>query len=277
MSGSRPETGRRLRHVRLGLVAGLIAIVCLAFGVGGGAAVHPEPERPRTASAPPLRVVGLGDSVPAGSACDCSGFVQAAASRLAAERGRTARVANYATGGFTSADVVAELDRTDVRAALAAADVVVVEVGANDFDETRVYDPGCLDASSSGCFDPTLRSLKANLTAVVTAAHRLNPRTRVVLIGYWNVFRDGQVGGAEGQVYVDASDSLTRSVNTVVRAVAGAQGALYVDAYTAFKGVDGDTDVTSYLADDGDHPNSDGHAVLASAVVDTVDGRVDGR
>lgn len=45
----------------------------------------------------------------------------------------------------------------------------------------------------------------------------------------------------------------------------------YADVYTALKGADGRADVTDYLAEHGDHPNSDGHTVLAAAVVDAVD------
>jgi lysophospholipase L1-like esterase len=45
----------------------------------------------------------------------------------------------------------------------------------------------------------------------------------------------------------------------------------YADVYTTLNGADGRADVTDYLAGEGDHPNSDGHTVLAAAVVDAVD------
>lgn len=252
------------------MIVGVLALVCLGFGATEGAGMRSVMDAAAISVArSPLHVVGLGDSVPAGSACNCSDFVQLAAATLAHERGRVPQVANDAVSGYTSADVVSQLSDAGVRRDLAAADVVVIEVGANDFDEQQAYDSGCLDAPSSGCFDSTMGTMSTNLTTVVKAAKALNPRARIALVGYWNVFRDGQVGAAEGSTYVAASDSLTKWVNSVIRGVATKQLVAYVDAYSALKETAGD--VSDYLVDDGDHPNSDGHALLAAAVVAAVD------
>lgn len=50
--------------------------------------------------------------------------------------------------------------------------------------------------------------------------------------------------------------------------VGGGSATAYVDAYSALKETAGD--VSDYLVDDGDPPNSDDHALLAAAVVAAV-------
>ena len=57
-----------------------------------------------------------------------------------------------------------------------------------------------------------------------------------------------------------------------IKQVAVDTGSVYVDAYTPLKGEDSaPRDPTSKLLDDGDHLNATGHAILATAVVDTLD------
>lgn len=227
--------------------------------------------RPATA---PLNVVGLGDSVPSGGACGCVPFVQTAGDDLAKAEGRTASVNNLAVGGYTSDDVVAQLDEPAVRDAIAESDLVIIEVGANDFNPSAddVENPLCADAAGSGCYTATASSMVANLNKIVSTVDTLqtNPGGQVVLMGYWGVFADGEVASSNGQQYVVGSDSLTRWVNSMVAGVAKQQGVVYADAYTPFKGADGSQDDTAYLADDGEHPNQTGHQLLARAVVDAV-------
>lgn len=55
----------------------------------------------------------------------------------------------------------------------------------------------------------------------------------------------------------------------ILRVVGDGSATAYVDAYSALKETAGD--MSDYLVDDGDHPNSDGHALLAAAVVAAVD------
>lgn len=258
----------------------LLAVLCAAVLVAVGL-MSPSPSQGSnmpfgashsTRAATPLRVVGLGDSVPAAYHCGCAGFVSVAARTLARERGRTAVTGNHAVSGATSADLLSQLGDQAVRSDLVAADVVVVEIGANDFDENSAYERSCRDATTSGCYDHAVATLRGNLQQIVSGIKGLNQHATVVLLGYWNVFRDGSVGAAQGATYVAASDSLTRWVNDLVRQVAQSSGASYADAFTPFKGADGDSDDTSYLSDDGDHPNANGHDVLANAVVAAVDG-----
>lgn len=222
---------------------------------------------PASAAPEPLQVVGLGDSVMAAGGCaSCRSFLSTAAHRVAHRRYRPARVSNYAVGGFRSVDVLHQLRSTAVRNAVRRSDVVVIEVGANDFKESSARNPNCEPVVAAQCFTRPAATLRANLDRIASQVEALQrrPGARVVLMGYWNVFRDGRVGRANGSTYVAVSDELTRWVNSITWRVARRHHVRYADAYTPFKRAG---DANGYLASDGDHPNAAGHALLAGAAV----------
>jgi lysophospholipase L1-like esterase len=231
----------------------------------------PVPTRTGPALHDPLTVVALGDSVPSAGTCDCTGYVERLGASLHRETGRPVVVHNDATGGWTTADVEEDLGSSSTSSHLSHADLVIIEVGANDFDLDRVDDPSCLPADTSPCWRSTMSGLRTGLTHIVSdirAADRTSG-VRIAIVGYWNVTVDGAVGEARGGAFVAGSDALTRAVNATLAGVASSLQATYVDAYTPLKG-DGSLDPTSALLDDGDHPNAKGHAIIAKAVVDAL-------
>ena len=232
----------------------------------------PSATSPAPTSAPtgPLTLVGLGDSVPSAETCNCTGYVEQVGGQLQRLTHRPWTVHNDAVGGWTTADVENDVNSSPTRDHLANADVVLIEVGANDFALDRVGDQGCFPAATSSCWSTTLAGVRDGLTRIIAAIRRIDhrPDLRIGVLGYWNVTRDGAVGRALGQAFVLGSDSLTRLVNDTVQQVALATGASYVDAYTPLKGESGTRDPTADLLDDGDHPNASGHTLLAGAVLD---------
>lgn len=227
------------------------------------------------ASATPARapsgrsLVGLGDSVPAADTCGCTGYVEQVGHLLETSTRRPWVVHNDATGGWTTADVESDLAAPATRADLAGADLVIIEVGANDFDLGRVGDPRCAPVVSSGCWTSTLAGLRTGLTAIVDGIHRVDtrPDLSIALLGYWNVTVDGAVGQVRGTAFVAGSDQLTRAANSTIEQVASGTGADYVDTYTPLKGDEGVRDPTSDLLQDGDHLSASGHTLIAGAVV----------
>jgi lysophospholipase L1-like esterase len=261
------------------VAVGVMVDAVYAPGRVGGSGAGPTTARPTTplpavatsAAKPPLRVVGLGDSVPAADTCGCAGFLEQLVPGLQDTTGRDVALRNDATSGWTTQDVLDDLAGGHTHADLVAgADLVVVEIGANDFDLSRLSDTSCTPAGTTPCFRATLAALRSGLTSVVDRVRALSPGARVALLGYWNVGVDGSVGRSLGSTYVASSDVLTRAVNHVVLGVAKDTGATYVDAYTPLKGASGHLDPTEDLLDDGDHPNASGHARLADAVLDAL-------
>jgi lysophospholipase L1-like esterase len=212
----------------------------------------------------PYRVVGLGDSVPAGSACGCTSYISLAGREQAAQQGMTADVSNLAKGGLTTPDVLAQLKDSSVRRKIAAADLVIITIGANDFDTDSVASASC-GGPGLDCFQSTLKQQKSQLEDVFSEVGALTDAT-VEVTGYWNVFLDGDVAAARGADYVRNSIALTRAENAQIAAAAQQNGATYVDIFTPFKGASGAKNDTSLLAADGDHPDAAGHRKIAEAL-----------
>ena len=228
---------------------------------GAPTATAPAPVITVATSAAAVRqnLVVLGDSVAAGDACACGGGF---GTYLARANGPAA-LTNDAENGLTSEGLLAELSNPTLVRTLAAATVVTVTIGANDFDPSLASATTCLLAT---CYQAALHTMTSTIDLITTRLRQLTqPHTTVVLTGYWNVFLDGQVGAANGATYVATSDTLSRQVNAAIAHIAAQHQMLYADLYTPFKGA-GSGDDTALLAPDGDHPNAAGHHLIAHAI-----------
>ncbi|KRE55281.1 hypothetical protein ASG70_07750 [Phycicoccus sp. Soil748] len=242
----------------------------------GGAAttrpvVAPTESSPRTTATPvttagPRVVVGLGDSVTAGTACGCTDFVTLYAAMLGARSGHSVRPVNLGVGGLTTSSLGAQLATPPVTASLSSADVVVVTIGANDLSPLigQWQRGGC----GTTCMDEASKAAGAGLAAALARVRRVTPaHTRVLVTTYWNVFEDGDVADADfGPGFAQWSDEVTRSANAAIRTAAAADGDQVVDLYAPFEG-EGDRNPTALLADDGDHPNAAGHRLIARTLL----------
>ena len=214
----------------------------------------------------PLRVVGIGDSVTAGTACDCVDFVRLYARELNS-RGTPATASNLGIPGLTSAQLLEAVQRPGtLRETVAAGDVLLVTIGANDLEpQLAQWSSGGCPAS---CWSPAVARVAGNVADLVRAARSLHGASQQVLVtGYWNVFDDGdEAATARGTAYLAWSDALSRALNSALCDAALRTGATCVDLYSPFKG-DGSRNPTSLLAADGDHPNAAGHRLIAGALL----------
>jgi len=219
-----------------------------------------------TATVPGPVVVGLGNSVPSGSACSCVNFVSAYAAMVAAGKNAKATVDNDAVSGSTSADVVNQLtNKSAVQAHVRAATTVLIMTGANDFNDA--FDAVSLGAPAATMFPPVATAVQDNVTAVVQRIQALNRNAHVVVLDYWAAMEDGAVAARDyDPPTMAASLASTNYVNDALSVAAKATGALYVSTYTAFKGPAGTNDPTGLLAADGDHPNAAGHQLIARTI-----------
>ena len=244
---------RRLARLTVGL------LVLLPTGCTAAASTT----KPVALPTGPWSLVALGDSVPSGSACDCTPYPQLSGSDLSSTGGPPVTVWNEAVNGFTTVDVLHQLTANDgVISHVEGASLVEVEVGANDVAQSDAC------GTDAACYLPKVPQIEANLRSIVRRVHELTAGrvVTVVLLDYWSVWLGGQYARDQGQAYVDAADAVTDKVDTAIRAVAAETKSSYVDLRAAFKGPDYGWDETHYLAPDGDHPNDAGHQKIAAAL-----------
>lgn len=240
-----------------------VALTCAIFVIGCETSPPPASSMPRGG----WSLVALGDSVPYGSNCGCTPYPQLSASSLTVPATREVTATDDAVAGFTTEDVLMQLrSDPDVVSDVRKAYVVEIEVGANDV----AYSGSC--GTTIACYQPMIPAIEHNLAAIIARVRELTAGHRVllVLLDYWSVWLGGQYAEAQGSAYVNAADTVTDQVNTVIKATAAESGSAYVDLRAAFKGPDYEFDETHYLSNDGDHPNAAGHEQIAAAVVDVV-------
>jgi acyl-CoA thioesterase I len=231
--------------------------VALAVAVAGCAGPAPIPAPPSEPPGTPV-VVTLGDSVPAGTACDCDPFPDLYA-RLVSP---AAVSVNLAQPGDTSADVRDEVGADDIRADLRRATIVLIMAGANDL--AAAFD----DERDDEAYETSAAQVEANVAATVdTILHVHSTPVTVLVLGYWNVVKDGSAGlAAYGAAGLASAHGATRYCNLALQRAAEQAGARYVPTTAAFRGEHRTLDPTGLLASDGDHPNADGQEAIAEAV-----------
>jgi acyl-CoA thioesterase-1 len=193
-------------------------------------------------------VVTLGDSVAAGAECGCDPFPGLYA------KDQHAVDVNLAESGATASDVRGELPGDS--GALSRAAEVLIMIGANDVAGT-IDDPATYPVAAAG--------VQNDVTATIAGIEKSHS-VPVIVLGYWNVVLDGQVGqetyGPDG---VKAAAQATTMINNALRAAASTNAeAEFISTEPAFHGDDGTHDPTDLLAADGDHPNAAGQAAIAA-------------
>jgi lysophospholipase L1-like esterase len=260
----------RLRRVLALAVTTVLCAGVLAATSGSGRTAIREVVHGLPGSRPAaLRVVALGDSVTSGAACDCSAFPEVYGGLLGQRTGSRVAVDNLGVGGLDSAGLLRQLDQAGSAAAVAQADVVLLTIGANDFGDRhdQVTQGSCAGTASGDCVSDELDQLSGDLSRILARVRALreNRATTVLVTGYWNVYEDGEVARkAFPPDGVAATVELTHRVNAVVAAVTRSHGATYVDLFGPFE--QRGTAVTGLLAADGDHPNADGHRLIAQVL-----------
>ena len=205
------------------------------------------------ASAP--TVVGLGDSIMAGTNCACAGPLAAYADAVERAGGARPEVTNLGVAGWTSQDLRSfVLTDPDARAALAGADTVVVVIGANDL--FRMGGPS--DTARATTLPRKVLLLHAGVGAALQAIREVagdGPDTYLVA-GYWDILAPSGRSTPE-------SAATTAAVNEALRAAAEDSGMDYVDLASAFAA---SGDVAALISDDGLHPNAEGIRVIGEAL-----------
>lgn len=249
-----------------GLVA-VIGLVVLAL-LGGWAESTPVSDQTGSTvpyGVTPGGVVGLGDSVMAGTNCGCAGIVAEYAAALQPRQNGSISATNLGSNGATTSDLIAQLRQHSTQREVAEAKVVLVVIGANDLSAQRAaWQTGC----PASCYQPAVEAMGDRVGQLLSSIARLRTHsTGIVLVtDYWNVFTDGAVANAAGGApLVSWSRAVTRAANAAICAATVGRAATCVDTYQAF--LSDQANPTDLLASDGDHPNARGVTLIVQQLL----------
>jgi lysophospholipase L1-like esterase len=283
---------RRVSLVTLSLA--LVAAAC-AGCAGSTASATPTtvasatPAASATASADPLRLVILGDSiaVPEIGCGECIGFDEQYAAYLETQTARPVDLRNEAVPGDRIESLKSLLDtNAAVQAAIAKADIVVVSIGYNNGPPWDPDDPchvplveqdadliPAILAMTPECITETIDMYRGELDSVygrieMLAAGRSQVR---ITFGVFDNIRDNPGGDGTSplvspenmQPALELFASIFDQWNAMDCEVATAHGFVCADLRHAFNGPDGNGSVGPYTAPDWVHPNEAGQAVMA--------------
>jgi acyl-CoA thioesterase-1 len=253
----RNATGRSLAALAVLAVTGCLTAAC------GSSSDSTASSASTAATSQTRSIVALGDSVPSGYHCNCTPYPQLSAEGLATSTGQTVTATNDAVAGYTTSNVLKQLDSdSSVTDSIRNADAVEINVGANDIPYNK---DGC--GTSVDCYAPLVAPMQTNLATIVSRVHELaaGHKVLVVLLDYWSIWLGGTYAREKGQAYVKAARNMTDQVATVIKTTASESGSAYVDVRRAFKGPSFGYIESHYLATDGEHPNAEGHQAIATA------------
>ena len=254
---------------RLGFWGGgfmvVVALVGLTTSCGGSSSSSASSSTTTgtTTTSRTWSIVAMGDSVPSGYNCNCTPYPQLSASGLAAKTDQTVKATNDAVAGYTTTNVLQQLDSDNtVIDQVKKADVVEINVGANDVP----YNKNSCGASVD-CYAPLVPPMQKNLAAIVSRVHDLTSghKVLVVLLDYWSIWLGGTYARDKGNAYVSAARQMTAQVDDAIKTTASQSGSAYVSERSAFKGPSFGYIESHYLASDGEHPNAKGHQAIAAA------------
>ncbi len=264
----------------LGAVIAAVAVATVLGTTSDGSHREPVPppgapaSREATPAPVPLRaltLLGLGDSVMAGTNCGCETIPTRLARLLEHRERRPVAATNLGTAGYTTTDVLRQLNAdSSARRAVRDADVLVLIVGANDLNDALAAwrESDC----DRDCYQPRVDAMRERLASILRLVESLRAgRPGPLLVDtYWNVFTDGDVARSEGgEGQVSWSREVTGAANAAITEATRALGGQVVDLTEPFTRHGGD-DPTPLLADDGDHPNSAGVDAIVHANLDAI-------
>lgn len=174
------------------------------------------------------------------------------------EQGYDVTLTNKGVGGYTTEDVLNQLENEQIRQVLRDADLITLDIGANDvlrevgtsFDPT---DPDVINKAIKAIF-----TVDENLDRILDEIRHLNPEAPVFVMGYYNAlpYLDGQ----------QSIEVMMDSLNSKIKGQADAHGAAFVPTFDAFVG-----HYEKYLPTPNDiHPTAAGYRVIANRFLDQI-------
>lgn len=225
---------------------------------------YPSPE---TAAATPLEVVAYGDSV-----TYLGDYLDELAHHIRRDLQVTPALTVRATPGWQAADLRSALESDPAfQEPLADADLVIVNIGFNDFFGIRsAYFGGtCGGDAGPSCLDALVDEFTANWDAIMDViSARVRPGETAIRVTDIYYSTAGLDQSPEYGYAFDVLDPYLARINQHIYARAVEYGYQVAAVHFAYNGANGNEDpyAKGYLLSDVIHPSPLGHRVIADAL-----------
>lgn len=248
--------------------------LCCAFVVGCTVALAPLAAF--AAENDKLDYLALGDSLAAGMTpyqTHEKGYPDYLTSQLNKVGMLSSFNKDFAVSGYTTADILADIEAnkavpdgsgntTDIQSAIANAEIITLDAGANDVLRQIEFDLEKMEA----VVDPVkvngaITAAGLNTNTILAKIKRLNPNADVYVMGYYNPF---PVLPAQYEMQFQL---LLNSLNQTIQHTVHVHGATFVPTVDVFA-----EHGSAFLPNPLDiHPNQDGYLAIANAFWRTLD------
>jgi lysophospholipase L1-like esterase len=185
--------------------------------------------------------LALGDSIAAGiSPVDYNKTVKSYPDFIAEELKKQGILAGYDNGyaikGHTTLDLLNDIqkdihiDTTDskdlkgIRKSIADADIITLDIGANDILKKISYTSEQTDESTN--ITPIISLIQTNINQILLEIHKMNHNVKINLMGYYDMF-PLLAGSEKGRFLSDF-----KALNQVLKQAAEDKGALFIPTDT---------------------------------------------
>jgi lysophospholipase L1-like esterase len=219
----------------------------------GQAPPAPREPTPSRSHAGPYRLLVLGDSLAKGTGDEAGkGFALDVLDSL--RKKGPAEITNLAVNGMESPEVLALIATPNVRALAAAADRILVSVGANDLSHAVAGRPGSAVEVATAVAAARTRYAQ-NLRAILSELRAANPAAPIVVLGLYDPFGEDPATARLGAEVI-------LQWNGVIGATAlSFPNVVVVPTFDLFQGR------PDRLSPDRYHPNRDGYARIAERIL----------
>lgn len=222
----------------------------------GEPAPPPAPPAPISRKAGERLLLVLGDSLARGTG-DESGRGFAVDTLEAWKKRGLAQLVNLGVNGAESADVLAVVEKPNVKSLAASADAILVSAGGNDLSHAVTRDLSS-PAEAAARIEKARETYRANLRTILKDLRQANPKCPIAVIGLYNPFG---TPGPEGSL---GRSVLLEWIGSAERVALEFPGVRVVPTFDLF---DGRPD---RLAADRFHPNRKGYALITDRILEVL-------
>lgn len=217
----------------------------------------------------------LGDSLAFGAlALPLQGYTFVYRNDLQADTGNTVLLYNLGVPGWTTSDLLNALHSSfSLRLTVRLSQVVTFDAGGNDMNAARSSYKAmtCGGSDNQDCLRAAANQVKVNWDAILAELQGLRNFKRTIgrTITIYNPFvtedQNSDTWPNDGGNDFQILNGYLADVNSYIESKSPAAGILVAPVYTDFNGINGDEDpkLKGYIAFDGFHPNTAGHAEIA--------------